>query len=164
MLHKRGLTIKPKPFAIGLRIEHKAEMINRSQYRDAHNHPKLPTARYKLVAHLPDKRSVYTFCMCPGGVVVAATSEENQVVVNGMSEYARDGENSNSAIIVQVNPEDFGSDHPELKIRMTRSPGSGRCASTNRRSVHPSRVRTAALRVGVVLAVHGGRDSQRLIG
>lgn len=120
MLYEKGLSFSAKPFSIGLRIEHKAEMINRSQYGKYFNHPKLPTARYKLVAHLPDNRSVYTFCMCPGGYVVAASSELGKLVVNGMSEYAQDNENSNSAILVNVFPEDFASNHPLAGIEFQR--------------------------------------------
>lgn len=120
MLYKRGLEIKAKPFAIGVRIEHKAEKINKARYHDFYKHPSLPAASYKLVAHSSLKRSVYTFCMCPGGYVVAAASEKEQLVVNGMSEYAQDGENSNSALLVNVSPEDFGSDHPLAGIAFQR--------------------------------------------
>ncbi len=120
MLNKRGLEIKAKPFAIGLRIEHKAEAINKARYHDFYKDPRLSAASYKLVAHSSEKRSVYTFCMCPGGYVVAAASEEGAVVVNGMSKYAQDGENSNSALLVNVNPKDFGSDHPLAGIEFQR--------------------------------------------
>lgn len=120
MLYKRKLEIKAKPFSVGVRIEHKAEAINKSQYGDFFDHPKLPAARYKLVAHLPGNRSVYTFCMCPGGYVVAASSEQGMLVVNGMSEYAQDGQNSNSALLVSVTPEDFDSDHPLAGMEFQR--------------------------------------------
>jgi len=112
MLYEKKLKMSPKAFSIGLRIEHKAETINKSQYGDSHKHPKLGSAKYKLVQHLTDKRPVYTFCMCPGGYVMGATSEENAIVSNGMSEFAQDGENSNSALLVPIKAEDFDSDHP----------------------------------------------------
>lgn len=120
MLHRRGLDIQPKPFSIGLRIEHLARTINSAQYGKFAGHSKLPAANYKLVAHLTGQRSVYTFCMCPGGYVVAAASEANHVVTNGMSAFAQDGENSNSALLVNVGPEDFGSLHPLAGVAFQR--------------------------------------------
>ncbi len=104
MLHSLQVPMEPKPFAMGVRIEHLQEHIDLSQYgsRD----PALPPADYKLVKHLDDG-TVYTFCMCPGGYVVAAASEEGQVVTNGMSDADRDGQNANSALLVTVNPADF---------------------------------------------------------
>ncbi len=110
MVHETGAAMSRKPFAIGARIEHRQDAINRAQYGPAAGHPALGAADYKLAVHLPDGRSVYTFCMCPGGQVVAAASEEGGVVVNGMSLYARDGENANSALLVNVLPEDFGGE------------------------------------------------------
>ena len=107
-----GVTLVQKPFSIGARIEHPQSLINVSQYGAAAGHPALGAADYKLALHLPSGRSVYTFCMCPGGTVVAAASEPESVVTNGMSCYARDGINANSALLVGVGPEDFGSDHP----------------------------------------------------
>jgi len=112
MLYEKKLKMKTKAFSIGLRIEHSREMINKSQYGKLYKHPKLETAKYKLIQHLKDKRPVYTFCMCPGGYVMGASSEKNCVVTNGMSEYAQDGENSNSALLVPIMPKDFKSDHP----------------------------------------------------
>ena len=108
MLAEAGAAMSRKPFAIGARIEHRQAWINHSQYGPAAGHPALGAADYKLAVHLPGGRSVYTFCMCPGGQVVAAASEAGGVVVNGMSLYARDGENANSALLVNVLPEDFG--------------------------------------------------------
>ena len=96
--------MEPKAFAMGARIEHKQSMVNASQYGE--NNPVLPPADYKLVQHL-DEKSVYTFCMCPGGYVVAAASEEGRVVTNGMSYADREGENANAALLVTVNPEEF---------------------------------------------------------
>lgn len=110
MLHHHGIHMSPKPFSIGLRIEHPQQMIDQAQYGAFASHSALGPAEYKLVHHSSTKRSAYTFCMCPGGIVVAAASEEGGVVTNGMSEYARDRENANSAIVVAVGPEDFESD------------------------------------------------------
>jgi len=104
MLHEMGVPMEPKPFAMGVRIEHKQSMVNKAQY-GAEELP-LPPADYKLVEHL-ENGTVYTFCMCPGGYVVAAASEDGGVVTNGMSNADRDGENANSALLVTVNPEDF---------------------------------------------------------
>lgn len=112
MLYRKGIDIMQKPFSVGARIEHPREMIDRSQYGEFAGHPALGAADYKLANHSLHHRGAYTFCMCPGGTVVAATSDSGAVVVNGMSNYARDGRNSNSAILVGVEPEDFGSEHP----------------------------------------------------
>lgn len=124
-VHEAGVAMEQKPFSVGLRIEHAQEAVNRAQYGDAASHPALGAADYKLSAHLPSGRSVYTFCMCPGGEVVCATSEEGGVVVNGMSRFARDGRNANSALLVGVGPEDFEGDDPlagvELQRRMERA-------------------------------------------
>ena len=120
MLYKSGVNIVQKPFSIGVRIEHPQIMINRSQYGKFANHKKLGAADYKLAAHFDNKRSAYTFCMCPGGMVIAAASEENMVVTNGMSYHARDMENANSALLVGVDPEDFGSDHPLAGVEFQR--------------------------------------------
>jgi len=117
MLAEAGAAMSRKPFAIGARIEHRQDWINHSQYGPAAGHPALGAADYKLAVHLPGGRSVYTFCMCPGGQVVAAASEAGGVVVNGMSLYARDGENANSALLVNVLPEDFGGDDPMAGVR-----------------------------------------------
>jgi uncharacterized FAD-dependent dehydrogenase len=104
------IDMEQKAFAIGLRIEHPQEMIGRMQYGDYYD--KLPAADYKLTAKTSNGRSAYTFCMCPGGYVVNASSQEGMTAVNGMSNRSRDGQNANSAVIVTVTPEDFGSDHP----------------------------------------------------
>ena len=117
MLTETGVAMSRKPFAIGARIEHRQAWINRAQYGPAAGHPALGAADYKLAVHLPGGRSAYTFCMCPGGQVVAAASESGGVVVNGMSLYARDGENANSALLVNVLPEDFGGDDPLAGVR-----------------------------------------------
>lgn len=112
MLCDLGVNIVSKPFSMGVRIEHRQKLINRAQYGPAAAHPALGAADYKLSVHLPNGRSAYTFCMCPGGQVVAAASEAGGVVVNGMSYFARDGENANSALLINVGPEDFDSDDP----------------------------------------------------
>ena len=104
MLDAENIPMEPKPFAMGVRIEHKQTTIDAAQY--GRIDPVLPPADYKLVKHLEDG-TVYTFCMCPGGFVVAAASEEGRVVTNGMSYADRDGENANAALLVTVNPEEF---------------------------------------------------------
>ena len=108
MLLSRGISIEPKPFSVGLRIEHLQEDIDRALYGAQAGHPALGHAEYNL-SDRTDARGVYTFCMCPGGEVVAAASEEGGVVVNGMSHHARDGRNANAAVAVSVFPEDYGS-------------------------------------------------------
>lgn len=107
MLYKRGVLMQSKDFAVGVRIEHLREDIDKAQYGKLYNHPRLKAADYKLVSHASD-RGVFTFCMCPGGYVMPATSEKDEVVVNGMSLYGRDSINSNSAVVAQVSKEDFG--------------------------------------------------------
>ena len=119
-LYALGLPMEQKPFAIGARIEHPQSLIDREQYGPAAGHPALPPAEYKLNVPTPDKRGVYTFCMCPGGRVIAAVSEPDGVNVNGMSLHARDGENANAALLVGVRPEDFGSEHPLAGIEFQR--------------------------------------------
>ena len=109
MLLNKGFDIAPKPFSVGVRIEHLREDIDRVLYGEYAGHEKLGAGEYNL-SYTKGERGVYTFCMCPGGEVVAAASEENGVVVNGMSRYARDGRNSNSAVAVSISPSDFGGD------------------------------------------------------
>ena len=109
LLLKKGAKMEKKPFSVGVRIEHKREYINKLQYKECFEDTSLPTADYKLSCH-PDGRGAYTFCMCPGGQVVASASETGGVVTNGMSNYARDAENSNSAVLVSVLPEDIDGD------------------------------------------------------
>ena len=99
----------PKPFAVGVRIQHSQDMINESQY-GKESKDKLPVADYKLTYRTAKGRGVYSFCMCPGGFVVNASSEENRLAINGMSNHKRDTKNANSAIVVTVSPEDFGND------------------------------------------------------
>ena len=108
-LYALGVPMHAKNFAVGVRIEHLQSAIGKAQYGNAYT--MLPAADYKLVSHAKD-RSAFTFCMCPGGYVMPSASEEKGVVTNGMSNYARDGQNANSALIAQVTQEDFGTDHP----------------------------------------------------
>jgi len=107
MLWERGVYIEPKPFSIGFRIEHPQSLIDRCRFRNQAGHERLGAADYKLVHHCENGRSVYSFCMCPGGKVVAAASEPGRLVTNGMSEYARNESNANSAIVVGITPEDY---------------------------------------------------------
>lgn len=111
------VAIEQKPFSIGVRIEHLQSAVDRGQYGDQKG---LPPANYSLSCHLDNGRSCYTFCMCPGGYVMPATSEENAVVTNGMSYYARDGVNANSALLVGVQPQDFSSSHPLAGVEFQR--------------------------------------------
>ncbi|TEW46445.1 NAD(P)/FAD-dependent oxidoreductase [Psychromonas algicola] len=110
MLYDKGVHMDAQSFSIGFRIEHKQEMIDQARFGKNAGHPILGAADYKLVHHCENGRSVYSFCMCPGGVVVAATSEEHAVVTNGMSQYSRSERNANSAIVVGISPEDFNND------------------------------------------------------
>ena len=109
MLKNRRIAMEQKPFSVGVRIEHLRAAIDRAQYGLSAGTGRLGAADYKLATHLPNGRGVYTFCMCPGGFVVAAASEESGVVTNGMSHFARNAINSNSALLVGVGPSDFQS-------------------------------------------------------
>ena len=120
MLYNHGINMMQKPFSVGARIEHPREMIDKAQYGKFAGHPALGAADYKMACHPPHGRGAYTFCMCPGGTVVAAASEEGGVVVNGMSEYGRDAENSNSALLVGIEPSDFPDEHPLSGFRLQR--------------------------------------------
>ena len=118
MLHDAGVPMEQKAFAIGVRIEHPQSAISLAQFGPAWE--QLPAADYKLACHLPNGRSAFTFCVCPGGQVVAAASEEGRLVTNGMSHRARDGKNINGGFLVGVNPADFGSDHPLAGVEYQR--------------------------------------------
>lgn len=107
MLLRRGFVMEPKPFSVGVRVEHLQIDIDRGLYGEYAGHPALPPGEYQL-SHRVGERGVYTFCMCPGGVVVPAASEEGMVVTNGMSNHARDGKNANAAVAVSVTPKDYG--------------------------------------------------------
>lgn len=110
-LYEKGLKMEKKNFSVGVRIEHKQEMINKAQYGEK-TKLKLPPAEYKLAYHGKNDRSCYTFCMCPGGTVIASSSNFGEIVTNGMSKFARDGENANSALLVNITPEDFEGTSP----------------------------------------------------
>ncbi len=137
LVRDAGLAMEQKPFSVGVRIEHPQKLIDRAQYGKAAGHPALGAADYKLSVHVGDgkradrggksgkrdsrdERGVYTFCMCPGGEVVCAASEPESVVVNGMSRFARDGENANSALLVGVGPDDFAGDDPLAGVELQR--------------------------------------------
>lgn len=116
MLYDSQIEMIGKPFAVGVRIEHPQRLIDEAQYGKYAGHPRLKAAEYRLTHRAGNGRGVYTFCMCPGGFVVPSASTQGQVVVNGMSEYARDQANANSAVLVQVSPDDFGT-HPLDGVR-----------------------------------------------
>ena len=120
-LFNQGVMMVQKPFAMGVRIEHPQSLISQSQYGKAWQHSSLSAADYKLAVHTPDGRGCYSFCMCPGGEVIAAASQHGGLCVNGMSYHARDGRNANAALLVGVNPEDFGDDHPLAGFVLQRS-------------------------------------------
>ena len=107
ILHAAGVPMEPKPLAVGVRIEHRQRDIDLTQYKELAGHPRLGAASYKLSCHLDSGRGVFSFCVCPGGQVVAAASEAERAVTNGMSLYAREGENCNGGLLVSVTPEDF---------------------------------------------------------
>ena len=110
VLHRRGVFMEPKPFSIGFRIEHPQSLIDKARFGPNAGHPLLGAADYKLVHHAKNGRGVYSFCMCPGGTVVAATSEPNRVVTNGMSQYSRNERNANAGIVVGIAPQDYRQD------------------------------------------------------
>ena len=118
LLLEAGVPLAPKPFAIGVRIEHAQAALSQAQFGPAWQ--RLPAADYKLACHLPTGRSAFTFCVCPGGQVVAAASEEGRLVTNGMSRRARDGANINGGFLVGVGPGDFGSSHPLAGVAFQR--------------------------------------------
>jgi uncharacterized protein len=119
MLHERGVHIEAKPFSVGFRVEHPQALIDRCRFGDFAGHPVLGAADYKLVHHARNGRAVYSFCMCPGGTVVAATSEPGRVVTNGMSQYSRNERNANAGIVVAISPEDYPG-HPLAGIDFQR--------------------------------------------
>ena len=120
MLYRRGVPMEAKPLAVGVRIEHHQSDIDATQYGEYAGHPRLGAASYKLSCHLDNGHSVFSFCVCPGGEVVAAASEENRAVTNGMSYYARDGKNINGGFLVSVTPEDFPGEGPLAGIAFQR--------------------------------------------
>jgi len=122
-LHQAGVYIEPKPFSVGFRIEHPQSLIDRARLGPHAGHPLIGAADYKLVHHAKNGRAVYSFCMCPGGTVVAATSEEGRVVTNGMSQYSRNERNANAGIVVNIDPKDYGgtSENPLAGIDFQRA-------------------------------------------
>ena len=120
LLKERGAQLEQKAFSMGVRCEHPQEVISRAQYGAFAAHPALGAADYRLAVHLPDGRGVYTFCMCPGGYVVGAASEEGLLCVNGMSPFARDGQNANAAVLCEVRPSDCGSADPLAGVELQR--------------------------------------------
>ena len=123
MIYNRGIYIEAKPFSIGFRIEHPQSIIDKARYGKSYSEDlltKLGAADYKLVHHAKNGRSVYSFCMCPGGTVVAATSEPNRVVTNGMSQYSRNERNANAGIVVGITPEQDYPDHPLAGMELQR--------------------------------------------
>ena len=120
MLYGRGVPMEAKPFAVGVRIEQRQSDCDAAQYKQYAGHPGLPASIYKLSCHLPNGRAAFSFCVCPGGEVVAAASEPERVVTNGMSEFARDRENINGALLVNVTPEDFGGRGPLAGVAFQR--------------------------------------------
>jgi uncharacterized FAD-dependent dehydrogenase len=129
MLHQRGVAMEAKPFSIGFRIEHPQSVIDRARWGRHAGHPSLGAADYKLVHHAGNGRSVYSFCMCPGGTVVAATSEPGRVVTNGMSQYSRNERNANAGMVVGIDPRDFPRDAAAFEAtigsRMAAAPDAG---------------------------------------
>ncbi len=140
MLHAAGIPMEPKPLAVGVRIEHRQAEIDLAQYKALAGHPRLPAASYKLSCHLENGRGVFSFCVCPGGQVVAAASEAGRTVTNGMSFYARDGVNCNGGLLVGVTPADFPDGGPlagiafqrELEARAFAAAGGGFLAPAQR--------------------------------
>ncbi|MCW8347245.1 NAD(P)/FAD-dependent oxidoreductase [Vibrio sp. ZSDZ65] len=125
MLHERGVYMEAKPFSVGFRIEHKQSVIDEARFGKNAGNPILGAADYKLVHHCKNGRTVYSFCMCPGGTVVAATSEEGRVVTNGMSQYSRAERNANSAIVVGISPEEDFPGNPLAGIQFQRELETG---------------------------------------
>ena len=135
LLVSKGIELVPKPFAVGVRIEHPQDFINRSQFGRFAGHPRLGAAEYRLTGK-SGSRGVYTFCMCPGGQVAAASSEACRLCVNGMSPFARDGRNANSAVLVNVLPSDFPDSHPLSGVTFQRQweEAAYRCGGGNYRA------------------------------
>jgi uncharacterized FAD-dependent dehydrogenase len=135
MLHDAGVFMEAKPFSVGFRIEHPQSLIDRARFGKFAGHPLLGAADYKLVHHASNGRSVYSFCMCPGGTVIAATSEPGRVVTNGMSQYSRNERNANAGIVVGITPDDYPGDalagihlQRELESRAFELGGGDYCA------------------------------------
>ena len=124
MLHRHAVAMQAKPFSIGVRIEHPQSLIDRARWGRHAGHPLLGAADYKLVHHAANGRAVYSFCMCPGGTVVAATSEPGRVVTNGMSQYSRAERNANSGLVVGIDPADYPTDPAAFEAMLGQEPGN----------------------------------------
>ena len=124
MLHRHGVSMQAKPFSIGVRIEHPQGLIDRARWGVHAGHPMLGAADYKLIHHASNGRAVYSFCMCPGGTVVAATSEEGRVVTNGMSQYSRNERNANAGIVVGIDPADYPTDPASFEAALGQELGN----------------------------------------
>lgn len=164
MLHEAGVGFVQKPFSIGVRIEHPQALIDRAQYGVEQRHPSLGPAEYQLF-HRMGERTAYSFCMCPGGMVVASASEPGTIVTNGMSEYARNRENANSAWVVSVEPDDFGDGHPLAGIafqhkweHLAYETGGGRGAAPVQR-LKDFLDGTASRRLGAICPSYTGQVS-----
>ncbi len=125
MLYDRGVAMEAKPFSIGFRIEHPQGLIDRARWGRHAGHPLLGAADYKLVHHAANGRAVYSFCMCPGGTVVAATSEPGRVVTNGMSQYSRNERNANAGIVVGIDPRDYPAGAADFEVQLGAAHGAG---------------------------------------
>ena len=137
MLYRCGVAMVAKPFSIGFRIEHPQSLIDRARWGRHAGHPLLGAAEYKLVHHAGNGRSVYSFCMCPGGTVVAATSEPGRVVTNGMSQHSRNERNANAGIVVGIDPADYPGDAVALRDVLGLEPGRPNTDGPNHPWVHP---------------------------
>jgi uncharacterized FAD-dependent dehydrogenase len=123
MLHRHAVSMEAKPFSVGVRIEHPQSVIDRARWGQHAGHPLLGAADYKLVHHAANGRAVYSFCMCPGGTVVAATSEPHRVVTNGMSQYSRNERNANAGIVVGIDPRDYPTDPAAFETALNEDIG-----------------------------------------
>jgi uncharacterized FAD-dependent dehydrogenase len=124
MLHRHAVAMQAKPFSIGVRIEHPQSVIDRARWGQHAGHPLLGAADYKLVHHAANGRAVYSFCMCPGGTVVAATSEVGRVVTNGMSQYSRNERNANAGLVVGIDPTDYPTDPDAFEAELGQEIGN----------------------------------------
>ncbi len=131
MLHRHAVAMEAKPFSVGVRIEHPQSVIDRARWGQHAGHPLLGAADYKLVHHAENGRAVYSFCMCPGGTVVAATSEAGRVVTNGMSQYSRAERNANSGIVVGIDPSDYPTDPAAFEAELGQELGNAVRHSTH---------------------------------
>ena len=144
MLFERGVPLHAKPFSVGFRIEHPQSVIDRARWGRHAGHPMLGAADYKLVHHASNGRAVYSFCMCPGGTVVAATSEPGRVVTNGMSQYSRNERNANAGIVVAINPSDYPQDHDSMVQAFGLEAGSRYAQQAAALAAHPPGLDAAA--------------------